>query len=44
MVEYIVKNMIKGELGHQMERQTLVSPSPNVRTVVDTNREYEIFI
>ncbi|KAI1774395.1 hypothetical protein F4818DRAFT_81332 [Hypoxylon cercidicola] len=43
-VKYIVKNMIKGEFEYQMELQKLVSSSPNVRTVVDTNREFEIFI
>ncbi|KAI0834728.1 kinase-like protein [Hypoxylon sp. FL0890] len=43
-VKFIVKNMIKGESEYQMELQKLVSSSPNVRTVVDTNREFEIFI
>ncbi|KAI4859674.1 kinase-like protein [Hypoxylon rubiginosum] len=43
-VEYIVKHMIKGELEYQMQLQKLVSSSPNVRTVVDTNHEFEIFI
>ncbi|KAF2966785.1 hypothetical protein GQX73_g6782 [Xylaria multiplex] len=43
-VKYIVKNMIKGEFEYQMELQQLVSSSPNVRTVVDSNREHEIFI
>ncbi|XXH01874.1 hypothetical protein Hte_008236 [Hypoxylon texense] len=43
-VKYIVKNMIKGEFEYQMELQKLVSSSPNVRTVVDTNRAFEIFI
>ncbi|TGJ77142.1 hypothetical protein E0Z10_g10739 [Xylaria hypoxylon] len=43
-VKYIVKNMIKGEFEYQMELQKLVSSSPNVRTVVDTNQEHEIFI
>ncbi|KAI0402009.1 kinase-like protein [Xylaria palmicola] len=42
--KYIVKNMIKGELEYQMELQKLVSSSPNVRTVVDTNQEYELFV
>ncbi|KAI1397079.1 kinase-like protein [Hypoxylon fuscum] len=36
--------MIKGELEYQTELQKLVSSSPNVRTVVDTNHEFEIFI
>ncbi|KAJ2975412.1 hypothetical protein NUW58_g8361 [Xylaria curta] len=36
--------MIKGELEYQMELQKLVSSSPNVRTVVDTNHEHEIFM
>lgn len=43
-MKYIVKNMIKGELEYQTELQKLVSSSPNVRTVVDTNHEFEIFI
>jgi hypothetical protein len=43
-VKYVVKNMIKGEFEYQMELQKLVSSSPNVRTVVDTNHEFEIFI
>ncbi|KAI0458482.1 kinase-like domain-containing protein [Xylaria acuta] len=42
--QYIVKNMIRGELEYQMELQKLVSSSPNARTVVDTNQEHEIFI
>ncbi|KAI3322807.1 kinase-like protein [Xylariaceae sp. AK1471] len=42
--KYIVKNMIKGEFDYQMELQKLVSSNPNVRTVVDTNQEFEIFI
>ncbi|KAI0536380.1 kinase-like domain-containing protein [Xylaria digitata] len=42
--EYVVKNMIKGEFEYQMELQQLVSSSPNVRTIVDTNQEHEIFI
>ncbi|KAI1137442.1 kinase-like protein [Hypoxylon sp. FL0543] len=42
--KYILKNMIKGDLDYQLELQKLVSSSPNVRTVVDTNREFEIFI
>ncbi|KAI1102121.1 kinase-like protein [Jackrogersella minutella] len=43
-VKYIVKNMIQGELKDQMELQKLVSSCPNVRPVVDTNREFELFI
>lgn len=39
-----MKHMIKGELEYQMQLQKLVSSSPNVRTVVDTNHEFEIFI
>ncbi|OTA65185.1 kinase-like protein [Hypoxylon sp. EC38] len=44
MMKSIAKNMIKGEFEYQMELQKLVSSSPNVRTVVDTNHEFEIFI
>lgn len=36
--------MIEGEFEYQMELQRLVSSSSNVRTVVDTNQESEIFI
>jgi hypothetical protein len=36
--------MIKGEHDYQLELQNLVSSSPNVRTVVDSNREHEIFM
>ncbi|KAI0419615.1 kinase-like protein [Xylaria grammica] len=42
--QYIAKKMIKGEFDYQMKLQGLVSSSPNVRTVVDSNREHEIFI
>ncbi|OTA95773.1 hypothetical protein M434DRAFT_393416 [Hypoxylon sp. CO27-5] len=43
-MKFIAKNMIKGEFEYQMQLQKLVSSSPNVRTVVDTNHELEIFI
>lgn len=36
--------MIKGEFEYQMELQKSVSTSPNVRTVIDTHREFEMFI
>ncbi|KAI1744531.1 kinase-like protein [Xylaria scruposa] len=42
--KYIVKNMIEGELEYQVGLQKLVSSSPNVRTFVDTNQEFEICI
>ncbi|KAI1749589.1 kinase-like domain-containing protein [Xylaria castorea] len=42
--QYIAKKKIKGEFDYQMELQGLVSSSPNVRTVVDSNQEHEIFI
>ncbi|KAI0201850.1 kinase-like domain-containing protein [Astrocystis sublimbata] len=45
-VQYIVKDMIEGELEYQMDLQKRVASSPNVRTVVDTYQEQqrEIFI
>ncbi|KAI1816901.1 kinase-like domain-containing protein [Poronia punctata] len=43
-MKYIVKNMIEGEFEYQLDLQKLVSSSPNVRTVVDTNKEHEIFM
>ncbi|KAI6081436.1 kinase-like protein [Hypoxylon rubiginosum] len=42
--KYIVKNTNKGQFEYQTKLEKLVASSPNVRTVVDTNRENEIFI
>ncbi|KUL81330.1 hypothetical protein ZTR_10085 [Talaromyces verruculosus] len=41
---YIVKNMIQGEFEYQLNLQKSLSSSPNVRAVVDTVRELEVFI
>ncbi|KAH9885135.1 protein kinase-like domain-containing protein [Xylariomycetidae sp. FL2044] len=42
--KYVIKNMIKGKFGYQMDLQKLVSSSPNVRTMVDANRDLDVFI
>lgn len=39
-----MKNTNKGQFEYQTKLEKLVASSPNVRTVVDTNRENEIFI
>lgn len=41
---YIVKNMIQGEFEYQLKLQKSLSSSPNVRAVIDTVRELEVFI
>ncbi|KAJ9303049.1 hypothetical protein DTO271G3_423 [Paecilomyces variotii] len=42
--DHIVKNMIQGEFEYQLNLQRSLSPCPNVRGVVDTVQEHEIFI
>jgi hypothetical protein len=41
---YIVKNMIQGEFDYQLELQRSLSACSNVRSVIDTIKELEIFI
>lgn len=41
---YIVKDMIPGEYEYQLQLQKSLSTSPNVRAVVDTIKELEVFI
>ncbi|KAJ9196655.1 hypothetical protein DTO164E3_6185 [Paecilomyces variotii] len=42
--DYIAKNMIQGEFEYQLNLQRSLSTCPNVRGVVDTVQEHEIFI
>ncbi|KAJ9371136.1 hypothetical protein DTO282F9_7322 [Paecilomyces variotii] len=42
--DYIAKNMIQGEFEYQLNLQRSLSTCPNVRGVVDTIQEHEIFI
>ncbi|KKK22217.1 hypothetical protein ARAM_003249 [Aspergillus rambellii] len=41
---YIMKNMIQGEFEYQLKLQKALSTCPNVRAVVDTIQELEVFI
>ncbi|KAJ9232761.1 hypothetical protein DTO169E5_7321 [Paecilomyces variotii] len=42
--DYIAKNMIQGEFEYQLNLQRSLSTCPNVRGVIDTVQEHEIFI
>ncbi|KAK2810698.1 hypothetical protein FQN50_002741 [Emmonsiellopsis sp. PD_5] len=42
--KYIVKNMIQGEFEYQLNLQKSLASCPNVRAVVDTIQELEMFI
>lgn len=41
---YIVKNMVPGEFEYQLDLQKRLSSCPNVRAVIDTIKEFELFI
>ncbi|EZF36124.1 serine/threonine protein kinase [Trichophyton interdigitale MR816] len=41
---YIVKNMVPGEFEYQLDLQRRLSSCPNVRAVIDTIKEPELFI
>ncbi|KDB31039.1 serine/threonine protein kinase [Trichophyton rubrum D6] len=41
---YIVKNMVLGEFEYQLDLQKRLSSCPNVRAVIDTIKEFELFI
>ncbi|KAL2787004.1 kinase-like domain-containing protein [Aspergillus keveii] len=42
--KYIIKDMIKGEFDYQLQLQRPLSSFPNVRSIVDTIKEREMFV
>ncbi|RAL05526.1 kinase-like protein [Aspergillus ibericus CBS 121593] len=42
--QYVIKNMVPGELDYQLDLQRQLASSPNIRTAIDSARESEAFI
>ncbi|AEO59521.1 hypothetical protein MYCTH_2307897 [Thermothelomyces thermophilus ATCC 42464] len=42
--QFILKDMIKGEFDYQLSLQTPLAPCPNIRVLVDTIRDDEMFV
>ena len=41
---FSIKTMIPGEFGYQQELQSILASCPNLRTVVDTIPDFELFV
>jgi hypothetical protein len=41
---FIVKDMIPGEFEYQQDLQKSIAPCPNLRTVIDTIPDFELFV